>query len=99
MQDVTLAVIMRAVFGMQGEVGSGTPRTNCEPRSGGCWALRRGRCTSGRGAQAGHVEPRRPLRALFGVIDRHMYRVIAARRADPHRGDRSDVLSMLLGGP
>jgi cytochrome P450 len=97
MQDVTLAVIMRAVFGMQGEVGSGTPEDQLRA------AVRRvlGFTTTPlyrvmEVRQAGHPEPRQPLRALFGVIDRHMYRVIAARRADPRRGDRNDVLSMLL---
>ena len=97
MQDVTLAVIMRAVFGMQGAVGSGTPEDRLRA------AVRRVLGFTTRPPyrvlevhQAGHVDPRRPLRALFGVIDRHMYRVIAERRADPHRGDRSDVLSMLL---
>jgi cytochrome P450 len=97
MQDVTLAVIMRAVFGMQGEVGSGTPEDQLRA------AVRRvlGFTTTPMYRlmevhQAGHVEPRLPLRALFGVIDRHMYRVIAARRADLLRGDRNDVLSMLL---
>jgi cytochrome P450 len=97
MQDVTLAVIMRAVFGMQGEVGSGTPEDQLRA------AVRRvlGFTTTPlyrmmEVHQAGHVEPRPPLRALFGVIDRHMYRVIAARRAEPRRGDRNDVLSVLL---
>ena len=97
MQDVTLAVIMRAVFGMQGDVGSGTPEDQLRA------AVRQvlGFTTTPlyrmmEVHQAGHVEPRRPFRALFGVIDRHMYRVIAARRADPGRGDRTDVLSMLL---
>jgi cytochrome P450 len=97
MQDVTLAVIMRAVFGMQGAVGSRTPEDQLRA------AVRRvlGFTTTPPYRaleihQAGHAEPRRPLRVLFGVIDRHMYRVIAARRADPRRGDRTDVLSMLL---
>ncbi len=97
MQDVTLAVIMRAVFGMEGEAGSGTPEDQLRA------AVRRvlGFTTKPlyrvlEVRQAGHPEPRRLLRALFGVIDRHMYRVIAARRADPRRADRNDVLSMLL---
>jgi cytochrome P450 len=97
MQDVTLAVIMRAVFGMQGEVGSGTPEDQLRAavrRVLGLTTKPLYRVVDVR--QAGHIEPRQPLRALFGVIDRQMYRVIAARRADPHRGDRTDVLSMLL---
>jgi cytochrome P450 len=97
MQDVTLAVIMRAVFGMQGDVGSGTPEDQLRD------AVRRVlsftttplyRVMELR--NAGHTELLQPLRALFGVIDRHLYRVIAARRADPGRGERNDVLSMLL---
>ena len=97
MQDVTLAVIMRAVFGMQGEVGSGTPEDRLRAavrRVLGLTTTPLYRMVEVR--QAGHVEPRQPLRALFGVIDRRMYEVIAARRADPRRGDRNDVLSMLL---
>ncbi len=97
MQDVTLAVIMRAVFGMQGAIGSGTPEDQLR------LAVRRvlGATTTPlyrimELRNAGHVELMQPMRALFGVIDRHMYRVIAARRADPARGDRNDVLSMLL---
>jgi cytochrome P450 len=97
MQDVTLAVIMRAVFGMQGDVGSGTAEDQLRAavrRVLGFTTMPLYRMVELR--QAGHIEPRQPLRALFGVIDRHMYRVIAARRADPRRGDRTDVLSMLL---
>ena len=97
MQDVTLAVIMRAVFGMTGDVGSRTPEDQLRAavrRVLGFTTTPLYRLVELR--QAGHVEPRQPLRALFGVIDRHMYRLIAARRADPRRGDRNDVLSMLL---
>jgi cytochrome P450 len=97
MQDVTLAVIMRAVFGMQDEVGSGTPEDQLRA------AVRRvlGFTTKPlyrmmELRNAGHTEPLQPLRAMLSLIDRHMYRVIAARRSDPHRSDRNDVLSMLL---
>jgi cytochrome P450 len=97
MQDVTLAVIMRAVFGMQGEAGSGTPEDQLRA------AVRRvlGLTTTPlyrmmELRNAGHREQLQPMRALFGLIDRQMYRLIAARRADPGRGGRSDVLSMLL---
>jgi cytochrome P450 len=97
MQDVTLAVIMRAVFGMQGEVGSGTPEDQLRG------AVRRvlGFTTTplyriAELRNAGHPEPLQPLRAMLSVIDRQMYRVIAARRADPRRGERDDILSMLL---
>jgi cytochrome P450 len=97
MQDVTLAVIMRAVFGMQGEVGSGTPEDQL--RAAVRQVLRFTTTPLYRMAElrnAGHPEPLQPLRAMLGLIDRHMYRVIAARRADPRRGERNDVLSMLL---
>jgi cytochrome P450 len=97
MQDVTLAVIMRAVFGITGALGSGSPEDRLRA------AVRRvlGATTTPlyrmmELRNAGHVELLQPMRALFGVIDRHMYRVITARRADPDRGDRNDVLSMLL---
>src|ERR1700728_2543666 len=59
MQDVTLAVIMRAVFGVQGEVGSGTPEDQLRA------AVRRVLVLTTSPLyrmveihQAGHVEPR-----------------------------------------
>jgi cytochrome P450 len=97
MQDVTLAVIMRAVFGMQDEVGTGTPEDQLRG------AVRRvlGFTTTPlyrmiELRNGGQLEPLQPMRAMLSLIDRHMYRVIAARRADPRRGDRNDVLSVLL---
>jgi cytochrome P450 len=97
MQDVTLAVIMRAVFGMQDEVGSGTPEDQLRAsvrRVLGFTTTPLYRAMELR--NAGELEPLQPMRAMLGMIDRHMYRVIAARRDDRGRGDRNDVLSMLL---
>jgi cytochrome P450 len=97
MQDVTLAVIMRAVFGMQGDVGSGTPEDQLRGvvrRVLGFTTTSLYRVVELR--NAGHPEPLQPLRAMLSLIDRQMYRLIAARRADPGRADRDDILSMLL---
>jgi len=97
MQDVTLAVIMRAVFGMEGDVGSGTPedllRASVRRVLGfsTTWPYRVLELRN-----AGRREAVQPIRAMMAMIDREMYRVIAARRADRSRGERDDVLSMLL---
>ena len=97
MQDVTLAVIMRAVFGMQGEVGSGTPEDQLRAAVRRVLAAsRRRRCTGGGGAPGRSRRAAPAAARAVRVIDRQMYAVIAARRADPRRGDRNDVLSMLL---
>jgi cytochrome P450 len=98
MQAVTLAVIMRGVFGIEDA-----------PHRGG--AEHRMRSTIRRLLaasttplyqlielrNAGSKEPRDLLAALLRIVDRQMYAVIRARRASMSAdAERTDVLSLLL---
>ena len=99
MQAVTLEVIMRGVFGIDGDCGRGSGST----------AERRMRETIRRLLaasttplyqlvelrNAGSREPRDLLAALLRIVDRQMYAVIRARRQSSSAG-RDDVLSLLL---
>jgi len=96
MQAVTLQVIMRGIFGIEGEPDPGSP----EYRMRG--TIRRLLSASTHPLyqllelrNAGHREPRGLLARLLAILDRHVYAVIAERRAhpDPVGGD---VLSLLL---
>ena len=97
MQAVTLEVIMRGVFGIDGRTRPGTPEHRLRRTIGRLLAasthplyqlleLR----------NAGATEARGVLAALLSMLDRHMYAVIAARRAEPDHDRRNDVLSLLL---
>jgi cytochrome P450 len=99
MQAVTLEVIMRGVFGIDGDGRRGSSST----------AERRMRETIRRLLaasttplyqlielrNAGSREPRDLLAALLRIVDRQMYAVIRARRQSGSTG-RDDVLSLLL---
>jgi cytochrome P450 family 135 len=99
MQAVTLEVIMRGVFGIDGDARRGSSST----------AERRMRETIRRLLaasttplyqlvelrNAGSREPRDLLAALLRIVDRQMYAVIRARRQSGSVG-RDDVLSLLL---
>jgi cytochrome P450 len=99
MQAVTLEVIMRGVFGIDGKAGRGS----------GCGAEHRMRTTIRRLLaasttpfyqlvelrNAGSKEPRDLLAFLLRIVDRQMYAVIRARRRSISAG-RDDVLSLLL---
>jgi cytochrome P450 len=101
MQAVTLQVIMRGVFGIDGDGDRG--------RGAGSGAEQRMRETIRRLLaasttpvyqllelrNAGSKEPRDLLAALLRIVDRQMYAVIRARRQSDSAG-RDDVLSMLL---
>jgi cytochrome P450 len=96
MQSVTLEVIMRGVFGIDGGPAPGTiehrMRTTIRrlltASASPLFALVELR-------NAGRREPRDLLALLLRIVDRQMYAVIRRRRAegDTHRGD---VLSLLL---
>lgn len=99
MQAVTLAVIMSAVFGIEGDADRRTPEIRLRD------SLRRflGVSTTPlyRAVElrnAGRHEPLQPLRAMLAGIDRPLYEVIARRRAAERVGDsaHADVLSLLL---
>jgi cytochrome P450 len=96
MQAVTLEVIMRGIFGIQGEPPPGSPEHRMRQ------TIRRLLAASTHPLyqlielrNAGSREPRGVLRRLLAILDRHIYAVIAQRRA---RGDQGagDVLSLLM---
>jgi len=95
MQAVTLEVIMRGIFGMRpGEGGAmgrmrETIRRLLHLSTTPIYMLFELR-------NHGAREPRDLLAAMLRISDRQMYSVIRARRADPDRERRSDVLSLLL---
>jgi cytochrome P450 len=99
MQAVTLEVIMRGVFGIDGGgdqgAGSGVEQRMRE-------TIRRLLVASTTTLyqlvelrNAGSREPRDLLAALLAIVDRQMYAVIRARRQSNSAG-RDDVLSLLL---
>jgi cytochrome P450 len=100
MQAVTLEVIMRGVFGLDAGPRPGTAEHPMRQ------TIRRLLAASthplyqlAEMRNAGAPEARGVLRRMLQVADRHMYAVIAERRAetDPARpGERDDVLSLLL---
>ena len=99
MQAVTLEVIMRGVFGIEGEAG-GRSRSGAELRMRE--TIRRLLAASTTPLyqlvelrNAGSKEPRDLLAALLRIVDRQMYAVIRARRRSDFAG-RDDVLSLLL---
>jgi cytochrome P450 family 135 len=99
MQAVTLQVIMRGVFGIDGEAGRGSG-SGAEQRMRE--TIRRLLAASTTPLyqlvelrNAGSKEPRDLLAALLRIVDRQMYAVIRARRQSDPAG-RDDVLSMLL---
>ncbi len=98
MQAVTLEVIMRGVFGIGGS-GGRSSRAEDRMRT----TIRRLLAASTTPLyqlvelrNAGSREPRDLLAAMLRIVDRQMYAVIRARRADPESGGRDDVLSLLL---
>jgi cytochrome P450 len=97
MQAVTLEVIMRGVFGVG--VASVATRAERHMRQ----ALRRMLAASMSPLyllvelrNARHLEPKGVLAAVMAMVDRHMYAVIAERRAAGDADQRGDVLSLLL---
>jgi cytochrome P450 len=97
MQAVTLEVIMRGVFGIDGGGGSGS---GAERRMRD--TIRRLLAASTTPLyqlvelrNAGSREPRDLLAALLRIVDRQMYAVIRARRQSDYAG-HDDVLSLLL---
>lgn len=96
MQAITLDVIMSGIFGVQGRPRPGSPEHGLRQ------AVRRVVGLSTRpGAQAaelmnvGREEPVGIVALLLRHLDRHVFAVIAARRAAGSAG-RTDILSLLL---
>jgi cytochrome P450 family 135 len=98
MQAVTLEVIMRGVFGLDGGPRPGTAEHRMRR------AIQRLLAASTHPLyqlieirHAGATEPRGVLARMLEIADRQMYAVIRERRADQGRAERNDVLSLLLG--
>jgi cytochrome P450 len=96
MQAVTMEVIMRGIFGID---RSDTNSSGAKMRE----TIRRLLSMSATPLYQvfelrnhGAKEPKDLLAAMLKISDRHMYAVIRARREDPGRDERTDVLSLLL---
>ena len=97
MQAVTLEVIMRGVFGLDGSPREGTIEHRMRQ------TIRRLLAASTHPLyqmlelrNAGATEARGVLRRMLQIADRHMYAVIRARRSEGETSGRNDVLSLLL---
>ncbi|HEX5146366.1 MAG TPA: cytochrome P450 [Conexibacter sp.] len=96
MQAVTLDVIMAGIFGVEGDCVPGTPEHGLREKI--LQLSRLSATTLGQLselANIGRSEPVLLLRRLLAQLDRHLYAVIAARRAEG-AGERTDILSLLL---
>ena len=97
MQAVTLEVIMRGVFGVDGTPREGTIEHRMRQ------TIRRLLAASTHPIyqllemrNAGATEARGVIRQMLQIADRHMYAVIRARRSEGEASGRNDVLSLLL---
>jgi cytochrome P450 len=96
MQAVTLDVIMAGIFGVEGECRPGTPEHGLRRtilRLSDLSATVLGQIAEL--MNIGRDEPVPLLRRLLDLMDRHIYALIAARRAEGIEG-RTDILSLLL---
>jgi cytochrome P450 len=95
MQAITLDVIMAGIFGVDGTPEPGTPEHGLRAT-----ILRLSKLSTtalaqvGEFANLGREEPVLGLKQLLAGLDRHVYALIAARRAD--ETERTDILSLLL---
>jgi cytochrome P450 len=95
MQAVTLDVIMAGIFGIEGRLERGTPEHGLRRAVRTTLELsRRPEAQIGELLNLGRHEAVGPNRAVLSFLDRHVYAVIAARRASGER--RGDILSLLL---
>jgi cytochrome P450 len=97
MQAITLDVIMAGIFGVEGQPRPGTPEHRLRE------SIRKVVRLSTRWfaqivelVNVGRAEPDAVTRRIFAALDRYMYDLIAARRADERAGQRTDILSLLL---
>jgi cytochrome P450 len=100
MQAVTLDVIMAGIFGVEGEPAPGTPEHGLRRQ-----ILRFSNLSTKPIAQLselrnlGQEEPVGIIKRLVAAVDRNLYALIAARRAEFEAsgpGERTDILSLLL---
>jgi len=97
MQSVTLDVIMSGIFGIDGLPARGTPEYRLRETFRAL--LRASMNPLYRVVELQNMarrEPNRVLGAVLGIVDRQLYALIRARRADAARAERHDVLSLLL---
>jgi cytochrome P450 len=97
-QSITLDVIMAGIFGVEGKPAPGTPEHGL--RHDVVRLTKLSATTIGQLAELtliGREQPTGVVRWLMDRLDRHVYGVIAARRADAAAGEaRTDMLSLLL---
>jgi cytochrome P450 len=100
MQTVTLDVIMAGIFGIEGAPAPGTPEHGLRAA-----IVRADRLSTHPLAKLADMlslrreEPVGMVRRLVAEIDRHLYALIAKRRAEGEgegEGERADVMSLLL---
>jgi cytochrome P450 len=97
MQAVTLDVIMRGVFGIDGRPAKGSVEERMRTTIRRLLAGSTSPVYSIVELQnAARREPRGILRHLLAIVDRQMYAVIRERRAAGDADQRGDVLSLLL---
>jgi cytochrome P450 family 135 len=95
MQAITLDVIMAGIFGVEGKPAPGTPEHELRQQIRQMVALStRPEAQLFELLNLASEEPIGPLRAFLALLDRPVYAVIEARRADPR--ERTDILSLLL---
>jgi cytochrome P450 len=95
MQAITLDVIMAGIFGVEGEPAAGTPEYGLRRQIRQMVGLStRPEAQLFELLNLASDEPIGPLRTFLKLLDKHVYAVIAARRADERR--RTDILSLLL---
>lgn len=96
MQSITLDVIMAGIFGIEGAAAPGTPEHGLRAA-----IVRASELSTHPLAKLADVfslsrdEPVGMLRRLVEEIDRHLYALIAQRRAEGE-GARTDIMSLLL---
>ena len=97
MQAITLDVIMAGIFGVQGTPARGTPERRLRGAvkylaQASTWPV----AQLGELMNLGHEEPVGLTRRGVAILDRCTYPVIAARRAAPDLGERTDILSLIM---
>jgi cytochrome P450 len=95
MQAITLDVIMSGIFGVEGQPVPGTPEHGLRREIRQMVGLStRPEAQLFELLNLASDEPIGPLRTFLTLLDRHLYAVIEARRADER--ERTDILSLLL---
>ena len=96
MQAITLEVIMAGIFGVEGKPAPGSPEQRLRATIRHLTAASTSPVAkAGELLNHGRTEPVGPLRHGVAFLDRGIYPVIAARRAENLDG-RTDIMSMLL---